>query len=159
MERTTELSSIKEAREASNMTREQLAKKLKISPPYVAGIEGGSLAHRISPRVEKRIREILGDKSLITEVVFAHNDKVRKYTKKHQTKASKVVSVKKRTKSASKIAKKAPQATSVQGLLPGFVEQLNNARIEEMVVDRLFQRLSERIDAKLDELFGVANNG
>lgn len=59
---------------------------------------------------------------------------------------------------AAKPVKKQQPATS-QGFLPGFLGQMSNARIEEMVVEMIYKRLQERIDAKVDEIFGSLKQG
>lgn len=53
---------------------------------------------------------------------------------------------------------KPAQPTTVQGVLPGFLDNVN-ARIEEMIVQLIFDRLSAKIDAKVDEVFGGKKHG
>jgi len=43
-----------------------------------------------------------------------------------------------------------------QGVLPNFLSQLNNARVEELVAERIFQRLSLAIDKAMDNVFKKA---
>ena len=57
---------------------------------------------------------------------------------------------------ATKATKAQPVTT--QGILPGFLENVN-ARIEEMIVQLIFDRLSAKIDAKVDEVFGGKKHG
>lgn len=59
---------------------------------------------------------------------------------------------------AAKPAKK-QQSTTRQGFLPNFLDQMSNTRIEEMVVEMIYKRLQERIDAKVDEIFGSRKQG
>lgn len=62
-------------------------------------------------------------------------------------------------KVAAPKAVKQPQPTSRQGFLPGFLDQMSSTRIEEMVVEMIYKRLQERIDAKVDEIFGARKQG
>lgn len=37
-----------------------------------------------------------------------------------------------------------------QGILPGFLSQLNHVRIEELVAEKLFQSIASKLDLNLD---------
>lgn len=170
MKRTEALKSVREARETLLMSKEQLAKKLKISPPYLGGIEGGSLAHGISPRVETAIQKLLGDAALPVALVKEHNDKVRAYRRAHAKAAKKAKLNKKQTKMKQVLTKKvhlapikrrnqaktAAPSTPIarQSMLPGMLDQLTNAKLGEMISEYVNKRLQERIDQRLDEIFG-----
>lgn len=52
-----------------------------------------------------------------------------------------------------KMAKMAVSA-EMQGHLPGFLDQMNNVRIEEMVREAIFKRVSTRVDEVVDRLLG-----
>lgn len=148
MKATTALSIVKTAREAKKLTRDQLAKKIKVSPQYLAGIEGGSAAHSISDRVETALKKALGARALPHPLVDKHNAKVKQY------KQQRAAFNKKPQKPTKRIAKAKPAApTSVQGFIPGFLDTINNVRIEEMVAEMIFKRLSAQIDARLDQIF------
>jgi len=133
MRHTKALSIVREIREAKGMTREHLAKKIKVTPGYLSGIEGGSLAHSISPRVEEAIAKVLGNKAMPKAVVASHNVKSKAY---HAARKSTKV---------------------IQGHLPGFLDQLSNVRIDEMVAEIIFKRLATRVESQVDQLFSVIN--
>ena len=49
--------------------------------------------------------------------------------------------------------KPTPKQVERQGYLPNFLGQIDNVRIEEMVAEKIFQRLSTRIDAAVENIF------
>lgn len=58
---------------------------------------------------------------------------------------------------ADKLAakRKSEQPKVIQGVLPGFLGNLNNARIEEMVAEKIFQHVATAVDAALESALGV----
>jgi hypothetical protein len=71
-----------------------------------------------------------------------------------------LTTVAKRAKSAKKAIPAAPakakpaQPATAQGFLPGFLDQMSNVRVQEMVTEMLYKRIQARIDERLDEIFG-----
>lgn len=47
-------------------------------------------------------------------------------------------------------APKAKPVNSAQGILPNFLSQLNNARIEELVAEKIYQALARGLDLQLN---------
>lgn len=82
--------------------------------------------------------------------------------KKHKWATNKYHSInyKIRNYGSNKVAKqikKSPKLTAppeMQGQLPGFLDQMNNVRIEEMVREAIFKRVSTRVDEVVDRLLG-----
>lgn len=165
MSRTKALESVRKAREAKLVSREQLAKKLKITPAYVGGIESGSLAHLISARVADSIRETFGADVLPAKLVEEHNAKVMAYRKRREKARMGQKSLKIKTKDVFRAKAKRtkpvvkPLPKSRQGFLPGFLDGETEVRMDEMIQDYLYKRLQERIDEKLDLVFGVRKQG
>lgn len=50
--------------------------------------------------------------------------------------------------------RKSEQPKVFQGILPGFLGSLNNARIEEMVAEKIFQHVATAVDAAIESAFG-----
>ena len=66
---------------------------------------------------------------------------------------SKMVGATKPKKKAAKRKPKAAHSKTLQSTLPNFLGQLNNARIEEMIAERIVQRLQAAIDQKVEMIF------
>lgn len=52
-------------------------------------------------------------------------------------------------------APKFPKVDKRQGILPGFLDQLNDARVEEMVRDLLFKRLQQVVNEQVDKILKI----
>ena len=135
-------------REAKGMTREQLATKCKVTVGYLSSAEVGKAM--VSENVAERLAKALGMRISVNDRE-AHNAAVKKYLGKlpsNQPKAKKVEASPKavlapvETKKVS--APKTKEPNLKQPTLPGFLDLAGiNARVEEMVAQMLFERLTQ----------------
>lgn len=77
---------IRDARESQDMTREQLAKKLKITPGYLGHIERDDAVH-VSDRIYAAVKKMFGSKvsGFTSMEVWKHNVKARTVYKKYRS--------------------------------------------------------------------------
>lgn len=81
---------IRGARENKNFTREQLAKKLKISASYLAAVECDHESRHISERLIGALRKHLGARmSGTAKMIESHNRRVRAWYRAYNKKAKK----------------------------------------------------------------------
>lgn len=95
---------IRKARESRNITREQLAKRLKISPSYLAQLECDSHSRHVSERVEAALKRILKTGAPSHKLVESHNAKVRAWYRAYLPKYRKSLAKKSTKKTSSKKA-------------------------------------------------------
>jgi transcriptional regulator with XRE-family HTH domain len=94
---------IRKARESRNITREQLAKRLKISASYLAQLECDSHSRHVSERLEAGLKRVLKTGAPAHSLVESHNTKVRKWYRVYLAKYNKA----KKSKAAKRTSKKA----------------------------------------------------
>lgn len=71
------------------------------------------------------------------------------YTRRAKGKSQAAPAVKAQKKSEKVLA------NPKQGILPGFLGQLNPVRIEEMIADRAFKKIDQAIDAAVEKILGT----
>ena len=126
---------IETKREAKKQSREQLAKKLKITPGYLGQLENDSASVYLSDRVCTALEKSLSIK-IPAKSVESHNDKVRKGKRK----------------AAKAPVRRSKPVDKSQGILPNFLSQMDTVKFEELVVQRLFKQIEKNVTAKLKEL-------
>lgn len=130
---------IETKRVSKKMTREQLAKKLDITPGYLGQLENDSASVYLSERVEHLLESILSIK-IPAKAVENHNAKVRK-TKRQAS-----------TKTRAPRARRRRPVDKSQGILPNFLAQMDTVKIEELMVQRLFEKIQKNVNEKIKTL-------
>lgn len=62
---------------------------------------------------------------------------------------------KKSEKAAKAKAPKIPKVAKGQGILPGFLDQLTDVRVDEMVRELLFKRIEKEVNERVDRFLKV----
>lgn len=76
---------LKESREAHDLSRDQLAKKLRISTHYVGHLENENPAAPVSIKLLNKIQSVLGLRKGAERLAELHNARVRRYLKARKT--------------------------------------------------------------------------
>lgn len=70
---------LKKSRESHNLTREQLAKKTRVSDIYIAHLENKNPAAPVSFTLYDRLKTVLNLSNEVARLAELHNNRVRRY--------------------------------------------------------------------------------